>query len=112
MGQGMVPIITGILPRNDSAEADLWVATYNAVIRGMAQSRGIPFVDLELAVRDLPNRGLSSDGLHANTAPGGPCDLSAVGLNYGYNQRNLITMQALDRARRAALLGEAADLVV
>jgi hypothetical protein len=108
---GIVPIVTGILSRGDNASADLWVETYNAVIRGMAEARQVPFVDLHRATEALPDRGLSSDGLHASTyRPGGApraCDFSAAGLEYGYNARNLISIEALDRVREPLLEGAA-----
>jgi len=105
--QGIVPVLTGLSPRNDSTSADRWVETYNALVRGVAQSRQIPFVDLHLAINDLPNRGLSSDGLHANvyrdSGSTRPCVFTSDGLEYGYNVRNLITIEAFDRARLAVI---------
>jgi hypothetical protein len=107
--QGIIPVVTSILPRGDSSAADLWVPTYNAVIRGIAQTRQIPFVDYHLAVSTLPNRGLSGDGVHANAHPGSACRFDAEGLSYGYNMRNLITLEALDRTWRAVQFEEASD---
>lgn len=105
--QGIVPILTGLAPRNDSASADLWIETYNALVRGVAQSRQIPFIDLHLAINDLPSRGLSSDGLHTNvyrdSGSSRPCVFTTDGLEYGYNVRNLITIEAFDRARLAVI---------
>jgi hypothetical protein len=103
---GIVPILTGITHRADSAAADLWVPSYNAAIRGMAQSWQIPFIDLFEATEDLDGYGLSGDGLHLNGYPGGACLLSAEGLDYGYNVRNLIVLEAFDRARRVVSGGE------
>jgi len=58
---GIVPIVFGISRRLDSAAADLWVQTYNAVARGLAQARSIPFIDLRLALEPLPGYGISGD---------------------------------------------------
>ena len=101
--RGAVPIITSIPPRDDSADADLWVPRYVAVMRGVAQAQQVPFVDLERALRALPDHGLGPDGLHM-TAYGGTgraCALTPAGLRYGFNVRNLVTLEALDRARAA-----------
>ncbi|HEU5056672.1 MAG TPA: hypothetical protein VFU21_09095, partial [Kofleriaceae bacterium] len=56
-----------------------------------------------------PDHGLAADGVHPNAFPGGACVLTGDGLEHGYNVRNLLALEALDRARRAVLLGEAPD---
>jgi hypothetical protein len=102
LAANVVPIVSSIPPRNDDATADLEVPTYVAVARGVAQGREIPFVDLERELRALPGHGLGGDGIHMNTAPTGACDLTTGGLAYGFNVRNLVTLTAFDRLRRAA----------
>ena len=97
---GILPILTGISPRGDSASADEWAETYNALIRGLAQARQIPFIDLHLATWDLDGHGLSGDGLHLESYGGGACVLTDEGLEHGYNVRNLIVLDALDRVQR------------
>ena len=96
--QGIIPVVFGITHREDSASANRWVATYNAINRGLAQARQIPFIDMFEAIDPLPNHGLSSDGLHLQGYDGGPCVLTSEGLEFGYNMRNLISLQGLDRA--------------
>ncbi len=95
---GVVPVLFGITRRGDDANAQRWVATYNATIRGLAQQRQIPFVDLFEAIDGLEGSGLSGDGLHLSASPDGACRLDEGGLAYGYNVRNLVALQALDRA--------------
>ncbi len=97
VAQGIVPVLTGISHRGDRASADLWAETYNAVIRGVAQVRQVPFIDLHLAMDPLEDHGLASDGLHLNSYSGGNCVLTPEGLEHGYPMRNLIVLQALDR---------------
>ena len=101
--QGIVPILTGISHRGDRPSANLWAETYNAFIRGMAQDRQIPFIDLHLAMDDLDGWGLASDGLHLESYSGGPCVLTEAGLEHGYNRRNLIVLEALDRLVQVGL---------
>lgn len=95
--QGTVPVLFGITRRGDSATANLWVESYNAVIRGMAQSRQVPFIDLYEAIDPLPEHGLSSDGIHLRAFGDGACQLSDEGLQWGYNMRNLVALEGLDR---------------
>ena len=105
--QGIVPVLTGITRRSDSASANLWVHTFNAAIRGMAQAWQVPFIDLYLAVDHLDRHGLGGDGLHLNGYGAGPCLLTEEGLQHGYNVRNLIVLEAFDRMRRVLFTQEA-----
>ncbi|PRQ03357.1 hypothetical protein ENSA5_16650 [Enhygromyxa salina] len=106
---GVVPIVFGISRRLDLEAADLWVQTYNAVARGLAQARTIPFIDLRHALEPLPGYGISGDGIHLEGFNGGPCILSPEGLTHGYNVRNLIALEGLDRARRSLLADDTLD---
>lgn len=101
LARGVVPILSSIPPRDDNATADALVPLYNLVIRGIAQGRQVPFVDYRRELEALPMHGLSSDGVHPNQAPGGACVLDESGLDFGYNVRNLLGLEALDRARSA-----------
>ena len=110
LAQGVVPIFTSVPRRDDSATADAWVPRYNLVTRGVAQARQVPFVDLHQALETVTAHGLGGDGVHLNVyAPSGArgCVLTAAGLDYGHNTRNLLTLEALARAR-GAVLGEPA----
>jgi GDSL-like Lipase/Acylhydrolase family len=99
LSAGIVPLISGLGPRADSDSAARWVPTYNAVTRGIAEARQVPYLNMFAAYVDLPGMGLSSDGLHGNVyASGGqtmPCVFDADGLEYAYNTRNLATLTAL-----------------
>jgi hypothetical protein len=106
---GVIPLLVTIPPRDDLAEADAWVPTYNAVVRGIAQGRQIPVVDLELGLRGIDGYGLYSDGVHLQPWSQGACKLTEQGLEYGCNMRNLLVLDGLDRLRRAALDGEVQD---
>lgn len=97
LARGTVPVLFGITRRGDNPAADLWVESYNAVIRGMAQQRQLPFIDLFEAIDPLPEHGLSSDGLHLRAFGEGACRLTDEGLMWGYNMRNLVALEGLDR---------------
>lgn len=108
--QGIVPIITGLNPRGDSDEAQRWVATYDAVTRAMAESRQLPYISLYRSTGGLPGMGLGPDGLHGNalteSGQAQPCVFTPAALQFNYNVRNLLSLQALDAAKRIVVDGE------
>jgi hypothetical protein len=105
---GVVPIMSTIPANTGYPAANARVPLFNRVIRAIAQGRGVPLVDFHRELDALANDGISSDGIHPTSAPGGGCILTSAGLQYGYNVRNLITLEALGRTH-AALAGTAAD---
>lgn len=105
---GVVPIVSGLPPRGDTAAAARWAPTYDAVTRAIAEARQLPFVSVYGAWKDLPSQGLISDGLHGNSFGGGACVLTGAGLQYGFNARNLLTLQQL-HATHLALTAAAPD---
>ncbi|GAB4111783.1 MAG: hypothetical protein OHK0013_47890 [Sandaracinaceae bacterium] len=108
LAAGTLPILSSIPPRDDDASADARVPVFNALVRALAQSRGVPFVDYHRELLPLPNHGLSTaDGVHPQASMGG-CVLTPTGLRAGANVRNLLVLEALDRLRRVVVLGEAA----
>ena len=108
LAQGIIPILSTIPPRDDNAAADIEVPRYNAIARGVAQTRGVPLVDLHRELLPLAGHGLGGDNLHLETYSGGACQLTAAGLAHGNNIRNLIVLQTLDRLRRTVVASEAA----
>lgn len=108
IAKGTIPILSTIPPVNGDASTDARVPLFNLIVRAIAQGRQVPLVDLHDELVPLPSRGISSDGLHPTVSPSGACDLTDAGLQYGFNVRNLITLEALDRAR-AALAGSPSD---
>jgi hypothetical protein len=108
IARGVIPVMSTVPANTGYPEANARVPTYNRVVRAIAQGRGVPLVDLYHELAPLANHGISSDGLHPSVAPDGGCVLTSAGLAYGYNVRNLITLEALARTH-AALAGVAAD---
>ena len=108
IGRGVVPILSTIPPINGDPGSDARIPTFNRIIRAIAQGRGVPLTDLHRDLVPLANRGLVADGLHLTVATAGACVLTAAGLQAGYNVRNLVTIEALDRTR-GALAGTASD---
>src|SRR5439155_3423144 len=108
IARGVVPIVTTPPPIHSDPTTDARSLLFGRVARAIAQGRQVPLVDLYRELVPLPNQGIGSDGLHPTIAPDGTCMLSAADLQYGFNVRNLITIDALGRAR-AAVGGNAAD---
>jgi lysophospholipase L1-like esterase len=114
LAAGVVPILSTIPPRDDDRFASARVPRFNAAIRALAEELAVPLVDLHAALVALPHHGLGPDGIHlapAATADGTPrpCRFDAASLQKGMNVRNLVTLVALDRARRFLLEGEAPE---
>lgn len=110
LGRGVIPLLSSIPPRDDDSAADAAVPLLDAVVRGLAQGRQVPFMDLERELRLLPGHGLGGDGVHPDTYSGGACVLTEEGLEHGYNWRNLLALQSLHRVREVVLDGaEAPD---
>jgi peptidoglycan/LPS O-acetylase OafA/YrhL len=105
---GSIPVLSTIPPMQSYPDADARVPLFNLAVRAIAQGRQVPLVDLYGALAPLANQGLSSDGIHPSVSPAGACVLTSAGLAYGYNVRNLVTVEALARVQ-GALSGVASD---
>lgn len=106
---GVVPIVTTIPPRGDGDEVENLVPEVNTIIRAVAQSRQVPLVDLNVALGALGGLGLAHDGIHLSTFTDNGqhgCWLDPESLAAGQNQRNLLTLTALERMRRFVIGGE------
>lgn len=112
LSEGVIPVFSSVMPRDDNPESDAQVPSYNGVIRGVAQGRQVPFIDLHRELLPLPAHGLGPDQLHPGVyrADGlnRPCDFTRDGLQFGYNWRNLLTIQSLDRLVRTVVEGDPA----
>ncbi|MDZ4766761.1 MAG: SH3 domain-containing protein [Chloroflexota bacterium] len=99
----VVPILSTLPPRADVNDN---VIAYNATIRALANQYGIPLTDLYAALINLPNRGLSGDGIHLSEPPGGVAasvNFTADNLQYGATMRNLTALQILDTVWKQVL---------
>lgn len=72
------------------------IAPYNAAIRRVAQANGVLLIDYWAALQNLPNKGLSPDGVHPSESPDKKdAYFDAEHLKYGYNVLNLGRLKAL-----------------
>ncbi len=106
---GIVPLVAGLPPRDHDVVAERWVPTYDAMTRGLAEQRQVPYLSLYRATRELPDRGLVRDGVHGNAYRTGsvfrPCVFTPTGLAHHYNVRNLLSLQQLSRVHRVLVDG-------
>lgn len=104
LAKGVFPIVYTIPPREDQWYLFRRVDVYNDAIKQLARSRRVLLVDYYKVMLALPSHGLSTDRIHPSVCQGhggwGSGVLTAKCLQYGYNMRNLLTLQALDKARR------------
>lgn len=104
--RGVVPVLSTIPPRTRPAEYVGLAEVMNAVVRAIAQGRQVPLVDFHGALLPLRDFGLSGDGVHPNLESyNSACHFDPRGLGYGYNVRNLVTLEALERAMRVVVDG-------
>jgi hypothetical protein len=106
INRGIVPVMS-TLPQREGYEEQ--VTEFNAVIWELAHEFGVPLWDYGLAMNNLPNAGLSEDGVHPSWPPGdfvAAADFSVTNLRYGYTLRNLTALLALDVLWRQLILGE------
>lgn len=110
---GVVPILSTIPRRADLPDSEPEVRALNSAVHAVARRMRAPLIDLWRALEPLPDHGLARDGIHLSLFGGpdcaGPCDpntcmpgcrpgnLTAAGVAYGYNARNLITALTLSR---------------
>ncbi len=109
LSRGVIPVLTTPPPREDRPEYARAMPALDGVVRAVAQGRQIPMIDLyrELAALPPPH-GLGHDGVHLSCTAGNRCcafDPSSLE-HHGVNVRNLITLHALDRLRRALTSSE------
>jgi hypothetical protein len=104
IGRGVIPILTTMPPRPAYA-AD--VPSFAGVVRAIAQGRQIPLIDYNRELMALPSpQGLQGDGVHPSCQDYNTCCwFDPPSLKYGYNVRNLITLQALDAVKRVFVDG-------
>lgn len=107
LDEDILPILFTPGPRRDSQATRHWSPYYVDVTRALAQQHQVPLVNILEATSELPEEGLVRDGVHGNSwvdeeRGHQPCVFIEEALQYHYNRRNLLTLEALDRALNAA----------
>ena len=101
---GIIPILTTIPDRLDTPQSAARTLPYNDAVRELATVEHIPLIDYWQALQDLPNKGLTTDLLHPSVYPApvgsqGAVTFTPAALRYGWNLRNLLTLQMLAHVR-------------
>ena len=116
LAAGVIPILSTIPPRPADAVMDARVQAYNGAIVKIAGAERVPLVNYwrALVQGDTVNEGISGDGVHPNLYGGcaphcESTDFSAAGLRYGYNVRNLTSLEALAKVLRIVIDDGSAD---
>lgn len=114
VSRSIVPVLSTLPPRIDTQGTFDRVLAMNARIARVARARHLPLLNLWRALtrREMVEQGLFPDGIHLNVLggwgigywAGQSMALSAEGVKYGANLRNLLTLQLLDRLRRRTSL--------
>jgi hypothetical protein len=99
--RGIVPILSTIPNRPDEGER---VVRFNEIVRQLAEENRLPVMDFYSATINLPNYGLTFDNVHPSAPSyeqGGAAALLPANLDYGYTQRNLLALEALQAIMNA-----------
>jgi hypothetical protein len=100
---GVIPLLSTIPPR---MQFEGPCNEFNAVLTDIARAHNVPISDYASAMKQLPNYGLSDDGVHPSWPQGDfalAADFSDANLNTGYTLRNLMILQSLDAVWRQAM---------
>jgi hypothetical protein len=108
---GVVPVIFSMPPRIANSVPVVQVSTFVALTRAIAQGRQTPFIDFNMPMKALVDKGLESDGLHITqyevSGSTRNCVMTDEGLKHGYNLMNLLGLQALERVKQVVADGAA-----
>ncbi len=91
----IVPVLHTFPNRPENPERS---ALLNQIVLKVTADTGVPLVNLNRALATLPNQGVGiTDTTHLSIPPDGRVDVfSDANLRYGFTQRNLVTLQALE----------------
>jgi hypothetical protein len=108
---GVVPVIFSMPPRLSNGVPVVQVPTFVALTRAIAQGRQTPFIDFNMPMTALADKGLESDGVHITqydvSGSIRNCVMTDEGLRHGYNLMNLLGLQALERVKQIVADGVA-----
>lgn len=104
INMGVIPVLITKADDLESRDNNAPYGYINGKIAQLASEYQVPLLNLRQVVQRLPNGGTTGDGFHYNY----PGDNRSAWftpdyLQYGYNQRNLTALQALDVLRRKVI---------
>jgi lysophospholipase L1-like esterase len=99
LANNTIPILSTLPRRLDDTYN---VAGFNAAIATVATANNVPLIDLNAALETITNYGIGSDNVHLSwPSPANTADFTQ--LDYGYNLRNALCLQALYQVRNAVI---------
>lgn len=98
---GVIPVLSTI-PDFKREGFEERVPELNGIIHSLALEYEVPLWDYWASLQNLPEKGLSEDGIHPGWAV--PADFKPYFLQYGMTMRNLTALQALDAIWREVIL--------
>jgi hypothetical protein len=98
LSRGVIPVLSTI-PEDFLPTPGLVAITagFNQVIANVAGDLNIPLWNLYVGLSQLPNEGISPDGVHLNSSPNGAQLLDDANLAFGMNYRNFTAVQVLSK---------------
>ncbi len=116
LAAGVIPVLSTIPPRPSDSLMDERVDRFNQAIVRVAAAEQVPLVNYwrALVQGHLVNEGISGDGVHPNVYGGcsphcESTDFTAAGLRYGFNMRNLVSLEALEKVLTVVIEDGRAD---
>jgi len=99
---GVVPVLSTIPPRLDNPTMGRRVAPYNKIIQEVADTLQVPLWNYWLSLHGsgIIHQGMDAKGIHPNVFNiSDSAIFTATGLRYGFNQRNLTSVQVLKKLK-------------
>jgi hypothetical protein len=111
IAEGAIPMLTSNLGYPTPSPVMYATETMNQIIRAVAQSRQVPFIDFYLAAWPAPDHGTASGGVHFSLWKGSldqndTCTLTDDALTAGMNVHNFVALQALSRMKEVIVDGK------
>lgn len=98
---GVIPALTTFIVLPERGELYDKSIAFNLALLDIAESAGIPLINLWAAAESLPDHGIGPDRSHLKARVGAYCAFDGAERELGGTLRNLLTLQMLDRLRRS-----------
>jgi hypothetical protein len=106
---GVIPILSTFPPIPAFPGIEPLVDQFNQVVADVASELNVPLWNGWREVQLLPGFGISADGVHLSTYPGGSGVFTDTALDYGFNVRNLLAVEVLDKLLRVVVANGTPD---
>jgi hypothetical protein len=95
LARDVLPLLSTFPTRPEEPEQS---RVFNQIVATIADDYGLPLINLNRALKDLPHEGVDpNDTIHLSVPPDKRVDVfSPETLQYGFTVRNLVTLQALE----------------